>query len=118
MREEDVQLGGGNIWAILTSGILMFLFYALGWGYMGTFTLVVFLIVGIYSLFPIIAAFLGLLILCIYHFPEPVAIITIIVFIVLMTMMEIAARTGCFDEEEEENKNNSKKTVILNQRKK
>ena len=41
-----------------------------------------------------------------------------IVFIVLMTMMEIAARTGCFDEEEEENKNNSKKTVILNQRKK
>ena len=109
MREEDVPLGGGNIGAILTSGTLMFLFYTLGWGYMGTFTLFVFIIVGIKSLFPAIAVFLGLLILCIYHFPEPIAIISIIFWIVAMTIMEIAARTGCFDEEEGENKNTSDK---------
>ena len=105
MREEDVPLGGGNVWAILISGILMFLFYTLGWGYMGTFALFVFIIVGIKSLFPIIAAFWRLLILCIYHFPEPVAIIAIIFWIVVMTTIEIAARTGCFDESEGENKN-------------
>ncbi len=104
MREEDIQLGGGNVWAILTSGVLMFLFYALGWGYMGTFALFAFIIVGIKSLFPIIAAFSGLLILCIYHFPEPVAIIAIIFWIVMMTTVEIAARAGCFDEKEGENK--------------
>ena len=109
MREEDVPLGGGNVWAILISGILMFLFYTLGWGYMGTFALFVFLIVGIKSLFPIIAAFWGILILCIYHFPEPVAIIAIIFWIVVMTTIEIAARTGCFDESEGENKNISDK---------
>ena len=109
MREEDVQLGGGNIWAILTSGILMFLFYALGWGYMGTFTLLVFLIVGIYSLFPMIAALWGLLILCIYHFPEPVAIIAIIVWILVMTIMELIARSGFLDEGKGENKNTSSK---------
>ena len=103
MREDCIQLGGGNVWAILISGSLMFLFYALGWGYIGTFALFIFLIVGINSLFPIIAAFLGLLLLCLYHFPEPAAIIPIIVFIVVMTTMEIAARTGCFDEEEGEN---------------
>ena len=109
MREEDIQLGGGNVWVILTSGILMFLFYALGWGYMGTFALFVFIIVGIKSLFPIIAAFWGLLILCIHHFPEPVAIIAIIFWIVVMTTIEIAARTGCFDESEGKNKNISDK---------
>jgi hypothetical protein len=109
MREEDIQLGGGNVWAILTSGILMFLFYALGWGYMGTFALFVFIIVGIKSLFPIIAAFWGLLILCIYHFPEPVAIIAIIFWIVAMTTMEIVARSGVLDKEEGENKSASDK---------
>ena len=109
MREEDIQLGGGNVWAILTSGILMFLFYALGWGYMGTFALFVFIIVGIKSLFPIIAAFWGLLILCIYHFPEPVAIIAIIFWIVAMTTMEIVARSGILDKEEGENKSASDK---------
>ena len=71
--------------------------------------LFVFIIVGIKSLFPIIAAFWGLLILCIYHFPEPVAIIAIIFWIVVMTTIEIAARTGCFDESEGENKKNSDK---------
>ena len=105
MREEDVPLGGGNIWAILISGILMFLFYAFGWGYMGTFALFVFLIVGFHSLFPIIAAFLGLLILCVYHFQEPAAYFAIIFWIVLMTMMEIVARTGGFDEVEKGEKN-------------
>ena len=109
MREEDIQLGGGNVWVILTSGILMFLFYALGWGYMGTFALFVFIIVGIKSLFPIIAAFWGLLILCIYHFPEPVAIIAIIFWIVAMTTMEIVARSGVLDKEEGENKSASDK---------
>ena len=109
MREEDIQLGGENVWAILTSGILMFLFYALGWGYMGTFALFVFIIVGIKSLFPIIAAFWGLLILCIYHFPEPVAIIAIIFWIVAMTTMEIVARSGVLDKEEGENKSTSDK---------
>ena len=109
MREEDIQMGGGNVWAILTSGILMFLFYALGWGYMGTFALFVFIIVGIKSLFPIIAAFWGLLILCIYHFPEPVAIIAIIFWIVAMTTMEIVARSGVLDKEEGENKSASDK---------
>jgi hypothetical protein len=109
MREDDIQLGGGNVWAILTSGILMFLFYALGWGYMGTFALFVFIIVGIKSLFPIIAAFWGLLILCIYHFPEPVAIIAIIFWIVAMTTMEIVARSGVLDKEEGENKSASDK---------
>ena len=109
MREEDIQLGGGNVWAILTSGILMFLFFALGWGYMGTFALFVFIIVGIKSLFPIIAAFWGLLILCIYHFPEPVAIIAIIFWIVAMTTMEIVARSGVLDKEEGENKSASDK---------
>ena len=100
MREEDIPLGGGNIWAILISGILMFLFYTFGWGYMGTFALFVFLVVGFQSLFPIIAAFLGLLILCVYHFQEPAAYFAIIFWIVLMTMMEIVARTGGFDEKE------------------
>ena len=109
MREEDIQLGGGNVWAILTSGILMFLFYALGWGYMGTFALFVFIIVGIKSLFPIIAAFWGLLILCIYHFPEPIAIIAVIFWIVAMTTMEIVARSGVLDKEEGENKSASDK---------
>ena len=109
MRDEDIQLGGGNVWAILTSGILMFLFYALGWGYMGTFALFVFIIVGIKSLFPIIAAFWGLLILCIYHFPEPVAIIAIFFWIVAMTTMEIVARSGVLDKEEGENKSASDK---------
>ena len=109
MREEDIQLGGGNVWAILTSGILMFLFYAIGWGYMGTFALFVFIIVGIKSLFPIIAAFWGLLILCIYHFPEPVAIIAIIFWIVAMTTMEIVVRSGVLDKEEGENKSASDK---------
>ena len=109
MREDDIHLGGGNVWAILTSGILMFLFYALGWGYMGTFALFVFIIVGIKSLFPIIAAFWGLLILCIYHFPEPVAIIAIIFWIVAMTTMEIVARSGVLDKEEGENKSASDK---------
>ena len=109
MKEEDIQLGGENVWAILTSGILMFLFYALGWGYMGTFALFVFIIVGIKSLFPIIAAFWGLLILCIYHFPEPVAIIAIIFWIVAMTTMEIVARSGVLDKEEGENKSTSDK---------
>ena len=109
MKEDDIQLGGGNVWAILTSGILMFLFYALGWGYMGTFALFVFIIVGIKSLFPIIAAFWGLLILCIYHFPEPVAIIAIIFWIVAMTTMEIVARSGVLDKEEGENKSASDK---------
>ena len=109
MREEDIQLGGGNVWAILTSGILMFLFYALGWGYMGTFALFVFIFIGIKSLFPIIAAFWGLLILCIYHFPEPVAIIAIIFWIVAMTTMEIVARSGILDKEEGENKSASDK---------
>ena len=109
MREEDVRLGGGNIWAILTSGILMFLFYALGWGYMGTFALFVFLIVGINSLFPIIAAFWGLLILCIYHFPEPAAIFSIIIWILAMTIMELIARSGFLDEGKGENKNTSSK---------
>ena len=109
MREEDVPLGGGNVWAILISGILMFLFYTLGWGYMGTFALFVFVFIGIKSLFPIIAAFWGLLILCVYHFPEPVAIIAIVFWIVVMTTIEIVARTGCFDEGEGENKNISDK---------
>jgi len=109
MREEDVRLGGGNIWAILTSGILMFLFYTLGWGYMGTFALVVFIFVGINSLFPIIAAFWGLLILCIYHFQEPVAIIAIIIWILAMTIMELIARSGFLDEGKGENKNTSSK---------
>ena len=109
MREEDVPLGGGNVWAILISGILMFLFYTLGWGYMGTFALFVFVLIGIKSLFPIIAAFWGLLILCVYHFPEPVAIIAIVFWIVVMTTIEIVARTGCFDEGEGENKNISDK---------
>ncbi len=105
MNNEYIPLGGGNIRAILISGILMFLFYALGWGYMGTFALLVFLVVGFQSLFPIIAAFLGLLILCVYHFQEPAAYFAIIFWIVLMTLMEIVARTGGFDKEEEGGKN-------------
>ena len=105
MNNEYIPLGGGNIWAILISGILMFLFYTFGWGYIGTFALFVFLVVGFQSLFPIIAAFLGLLILCVYHFQEPAAYCAIIFWIVLMTMMEIVARTGGFDEEKEEGKN-------------
>ena len=105
MNNEYIPLGGGNIWAILISGILMFLFYALGWGYMGTFALFVFLVVGFQSLFPIIAAFWGLLILCVYHFQEPAAYFAIIFWIVLMTMMEIVARNGGFDEEEKGGKN-------------
>ena len=105
MNNEYIPLGGGNIWAILISGILMFLFYALGWGYMGTFALIVFLVVGFQSLFPIIAAFLGLLLLCVYHFQEPAAYFAVIFWIVLMTLMEIVARTGGFDKEEEGGKN-------------
>ena len=92
MREEDIPLGGGNIGAILVSGSLMFLFYEVGWSIMGTIFLVLFLIAGWKSLFPIIAAFIGFgRFMCMYAY-ESTVFYVLIFWIILLLLVEITAR--------------------------
>ncbi len=109
MREEDVPLGGGNIWAILTSGTLMFLFYGLGWRYMGTFFLVIFLIAGWKSLFPIIAAFIGFGRLCVGLSVDGVVLGVLIFWIIILLLFEFAARVLIKEESEGGNSDQGKK---------
>ena len=92
MREEDVPLGGGNTGAILVSGSLMFLFYEVGWSILGTIFLVLFLIAGWKSLFPIIAAFIGFgRFMCVYAYESSVFYV-LIFWIILLLLVEITAR--------------------------
>lgn len=92
MREENIPLGGGNTGAILVSGSLMFLFYEVGWSIMGTIFLVLFLIAGWKSLFPIIAAFIGFgRFMCVYAYESSVFYV-LIFWIILLLLVEITAR--------------------------
>ena len=52
MNDKYIPLGGGNGWAIMATGIPMFLFYLCGWSVVGTIFLILFLIAGFNSLFP------------------------------------------------------------------
>ena len=92
MREENIPLGGGNTGAILVSGSLMFLFYEVGWSILGTIFLVLFLIAGWKSLFPIIAAFIGFgRFMCVYAYESSVFYV-LIFWIILLLLVEITAR--------------------------
>ena len=92
MREENIPLGGGNTGAILVSGSLMFLFYEVGWSILGTIFLVLFLIAGWKSLFPIIAAFIGFgRFMCVYAYESSVYYV-LIFWIILLLLVEITAR--------------------------
>ena len=92
MREDDIPLGGGSAGAILISGGLMFLFYEVGWTIMGTIFLVLFLIAGWKSLFPIIAAFIGFgRFMCMYAY-ESTVFYVLIFWIILLLLVEITAR--------------------------
>lgn len=92
MREENIPLGGGNTGAILVSGSLMFLFYEIGWSILGTISLVLFLIAGWKSLFPIIAAFIGFgRFMCVYAYESSVFYV-LIFWIILLLLVEITAR--------------------------
>lgn len=109
MREEDIPLGGGNIGAILVSGSLMFLFYEVGWSIMGTIFLVLFLIAGWKSLFPIIAAFIGFgRFMCMYAY-ESTVFYVLIFWIILLLLVEITARYLIKEETGEGNSNQGKK---------
>jgi hypothetical protein len=109
MRAEDVPLGGGNIGAILVSGSLMFLFYEVGWSIMGTIFLVLFLIAGWKSLFPIIAAFIGFgRFMCAYAYESSVFYV-LIFWIILLLLVEFTARFGRFDEENKKTSKDEKK---------
>ena len=92
MREEDIPLGGGNAGLILFAGSLMFLFYEVGWSIMGTIFLVLFLIAGWKSLFPLIAAFIGFgRFMCAYAYESSVFYV-LIFWIILLLLVEITAR--------------------------
>jgi hypothetical protein len=81
-------MGGGNLYAILFFGILMFVFYLCGWSVLGTVFLFLFLLAGYDSLFPGIAAALGLARAIYVHVPDegmisgPLLIVAIILLIV------------------------------------
>ena len=106
MREEDVPLGGGNIWAILTSGTLMFLFYEVGWSILGTVFLFLFLVSGSKSLFPIIAAFVGFgRFMCVYAY-ESTVFYVLVFWIIILLLVELTAR--CLMKEETERSNSGK----------
>ena len=92
MREEDIPLGGGNTGAILFSGSLMFLFYEVGWSIMGTIFLFIFLAVGIKSLFPVIAAFIGLAQFVYVHAFEGTVFYVLIFWIIILLLVEFTAR--------------------------
>ena len=109
MREEDIPLGGGNIGAILVSGSLMFLFYEVGWSIMGTIFLVLFLIAGWKSLFPIIAAFIGFGRLCVGLSVEGVVLGVLIFWIIILLLFEFAARVLIKEESEGGNSDQGKK---------
>ena len=98
MNDEYIPLGGGNIWGILISGVLMFVFYLCGWSVMGTIFLILFLIVGFNSLFPLIAAFLALARLCVVHSVDGAVLGALIFWIIILLLFELAAR--CLKKEE------------------
>ena len=109
MRAEDVPLGGWNIGAILVSGSLMFLFYEVGWSILGTIFLVLFLIAGWKSLFPIIAAFIGFgRFMCAYAYESSVFYV-LIFWIILLLLVEITARYLIKEETEGGNSDQGKK---------
>ena len=109
MNDKYIPLGGGNGWAILITGGLMFLFYEVGWSVMGTIFLVLFLIAGFNSLFPIIAIFIGLAHVVCVHAYESTVFIVLVFWIVLMLLIELVARFGGFDEENEKPSKGEKK---------
>ena len=109
MNYESIPLGGGNIWAILISGVLMFLFYLCGWSVVGTIFLILFLIAGFNSLFPLIAAFLALARLCVVHSVDGAVLGALIFWIVILLLFELAARFGGFDEGNEKPSKGEKK---------
>ena len=92
MREENIPLGGGNTGAIITAGSLMFLFYELGWSTMGTIFLVLFLIAGWKSLFPIIAAFIGLAQVVYARGYDSTVFYVLIFWIIILLLVELTAR--------------------------
>lgn len=103
MREDDFPLGGGNIWAILISGILMFVFYLCGWSALGTGFLVLFLIAGHHSLFPLIAAFIAFARLCVVLSVDGAVLGVLVIWIIILLLSELAAR--CLIKEEAEKGN-------------
>ena len=92
MREEDIPLGGGNAGLILFAGSLMFLFYEVGWSIMGTIFLFIFLAAGIKSLFPIIAAFIGLAQVVYVHGFDSAVFYVLIFWIIILILVELTAR--------------------------
>jgi len=100
MREDDIPLGGGNIWPILISGILMFVFYLCGWSALGTGFLILFLLAGFRSLFPVIAAFVALARLCVVLSIDGAVLGVLMIWIIILLLFEIAAR--CLIKEEAE----------------
>ncbi len=109
MREEDIPLGGGNTGAILVSGSLMFLFYEVGWSIMGTIFLIIFLVAGWKSLFPIIAAFIGFgRFMCVYAYESSVFYV-LIFWIIILLLFEFAARVLIKEESEGGNSDQGKK---------
>ena len=109
MREDDVPLGGGNIWAILISGILMFVFYLCGWSALGTGFLILFLLAGFHSLFPLIAAFIALARLCVVLSIDGTVLGVLTVWIIILLLIEFAARCLIKEEAEKGNSEQEKK---------
>jgi len=109
MREEDIPLGGGNTGAILVSGSLMFLFYEVGWSTMGTIFLFIFLAVGIKSLFPIIAAFIGFAQFVYVHEYEGTVFYVLIFWIIILLLVEFTARQLIKEETRGSNSDQGKK---------
>ena len=106
---HDIPMGGGNLPGILVTGILMFLFYGIGWSIMGTIFLVLFLIAGWKSLFPIIAAFIGVgRFMCVYAYESSVFYV-LIFWIILLLLVEITARYLIKEETEDGNSDRGKK---------
>ena len=109
MNDKYIPLGGGNGWAIMATGIPMFLFYLCGWSVVGTIFLILFLIAGVNSLFPLIAAFLALARLCVVHSVDGAVLGALIFWIVILLLFELAARFGGFDEGNEKTSKGEKK---------
>lgn len=109
MREDDIPLGGGNIWAILITGILMFVFYLCGWSALGTGFLVLFLIAGFHSLFPLIAAFIAFARLCVVLSVDGAVLGVLIIWIVILLLVELAARSLMKEEAEKGNSEQGRK---------
>ncbi len=97
---HDIPMGGGNLPAILVTGILMFLFYGIGWSIMGTIFLIIFLIAGCNSLFPIIAAFIGFGWFMLAHAYESTVFCVLVFWIIILLLFEFAARMMIAEEKD------------------